>query len=240
MKKNALITGGTGAIGRSIVETLSKRFNLILVSRNEKKLKEIASNYESVINYYCCDLSDLKDIEVLIEKIKNAAVNVDVLVNNAGINDDSLFLRMNIEKWESVIKTNLTANFHLTSQISKLMIKQKWGRIINITSVVGHTGNLGQANYCASKAGVIGMSKSIAIELAKRNITVNCISPGFIKSNMTDLLTDSQKDNILKKIPLETIGSPNDVAYCVAFLASDESRYITGETIHVNGGLTMI
>ena len=137
-------------------------------------------------------------------------------------------------------KNNLTSNFHLTSQISKLMIKQRWGRIINITSVVGHTGNLGQANYCASKAGIIGMSKSIAQELAKRNITVNCISPGFIKSDMTNLLNENQKEVILKKIPLETIGSPYDVAHCVNFLASDESRYITGETIHVNGGLAML
>ena len=128
----------------------------------------------------------------------------------------------------------------LTNQISKLMIKQRWGRIINITSVVGHTGNLGQANYSASKAGIIGMSKSIALELAKRNITVNCISPGFIESNMTDLLSENQKESILKKIPLESIGSPYDVAYCVNFLASEESRYITGETIHVNGGLAML
>ena len=131
---------------------------------------------------------------------------------------------MNSDKWEDVIKTNLTSNFHLTHQISKLMIKQRWGRIINITSVVGHTGNLGQANYSASKAGIIGMSKSIALELAKRNITVNCISPGFIESNMTDLLSENQKESILKKIPLESIGSPYDVAYCVNFRASEASR----------------
>jgi 3-oxoacyl-[acyl-carrier protein] reductase len=240
MKKNALITGATGGIGLAIVEVLSKKFNLILVARNEKKLDEISSKNSSVLKCMKCDLSDVNEIKVLTEKIIKDKINVDILVNNAGINNDSLFLRMNSDKWEDVIKTNLTSNFHLTNQISKLMIKQRWGRIINITSVVGHTGNVGQANYSASKAGIIGMSKSIALELAKRNITVNCISPGFIESNMTDLLSENQKESILKKIPLESIGSPYDVAYCVNFLASEESRYITGETIHVNGGLAML
>ncbi len=240
MKKNVLITGATGGIGKAIVDVLSMDFNLILVARNKKKLDEISQNNSSVVKSIICDLSKSEDIRVLIEKIKSDEVDIDVLINNAGINDDSLFLRMDSEKWENVINTNLTSNFRLTSQISKLMIKKRWGRIINITSVVGHTGNLGQANYCASKAGIIGMSKSIALELAKRNVTVNCISPGFIESNMTDLLTEDQKDFILKKIPLETIGSPYDVAHCVKFLASDESRYITGETIHVNGGLAML
>jgi len=240
MKKNALITGATGGIGLAIVEVLSKKYNLILVARNEKKLDEISSKNSSVLKCMKCDLSDVNEIKVLTEKIIKDKINVDILVNNAGINNDSLFLRMNSDKWEDVIKTNLTSNFHLTNQISKLMIKQRWGRIINITSVVGHTGNVGQANYSASKAGIIGMSKSIALELAKRNITVNCISPGFIESNMTDLLSENQKESILKKIPLESIGSPYDVAYCVNFLASEESRYITGETIHVNGGLAML
>ena len=239
-EKNALITGATGGIGLAIVEVLSKKFNLILVARNEKKLDEISSKNNSILKCMKCDLSDVNEIKVLTEKIIKDKINVDILVNNAGINNDSLFLRMNSDKWEDVIKTNLTSNFHLTNQISKLMIKQRWGRIINITSVVGHTGNLGQANYSASKAGIIGMSKSIALELAKRNITVNCISPGFIESNMTDLLSENQKESILKKIPLESIGSPYDVAYCVNFLASEESRYITGETIHVNGGLAML
>lgn len=240
MKKNALITGATGGIGLAIVEVLSKKFNLILVARNEKKLDEISSKNNSILKCMKCDLSDVNEIKVLTDKIIKDKINVDILVNNAGINNDSLFLRMNSDKWEDVIKTNLTSNFHLTNQISKLMIKQRWGRIINITSVVGHTGNLGQANYSASKAGIIGMSKSIALELAKRNITVNCVSPGFIESNMTDLLSENQKESILKKIPLESIGSPYDVAYCVNFLASEESRYITGETIHVNGGLAML
>ena len=240
MKKNALITGATGGIGMAIVDILSKKFNLILVARNEEKLEKLSSKNNSVLQYIKCDLSNPNEIKRLIEKINVDTLGIDVLVNNAGITDDSLFLRMNTEKWENVINTNLSSNFHLTSHISKLMIKKKWGRIINITSVVGHTGNLGQANYCASKAGIIGMSKSIALELAKRNVTVNCISPGFIESNMTDLLTDNQKEIILKRIPLEIIGSPYDVAHCVNFIASDESRYITGETIHVNGGLAML
>ncbi len=240
MKKNALITGATGGIGMAIVDILSKKFNLILVARNEEKLEQLSSKHNSVLQYIKCDLSNPNEIKGLIEKINMDNLAIDVLVNNAGINDDSLFLRMNTEKWENVINTNLSSNFHLTSHISKLMIKKKWGRIINITSVVGHTGNLGQANYCASKAGIIGMSKSIALELAKRNVTVNCISPGFIESNMTDQLTDNQKEIILKRIPLEIIGSPYDVAHCVNFIASDESRYITGETIHVNGGLAML
>jgi 3-oxoacyl-[acyl-carrier protein] reductase len=240
MKKNALVTGATGGIGMAIVDILSKKFNLILVARNEEKLEKLSSKNNSVLQYIKCDLSNPNEIKRLIEKINVDTLGIDVLVNNAGITDDSLFLRMNTEKWENVINTNLSSNFHLTSHISKIMIKKKWGRIINITSVVGHTGNLGQANYCASKAGIIGMSKSIALELAKRNVTVNCISPGFIESNMTDLLTDNQKEIILKKIPLQTIGSPYDVAHCVNFLASDESRYITGETIHINGGLAML
>ena len=240
MKKNALITGATGGSGMAIVDILSKKFNLILVARNEEKLEQLSSKNNSVLQYIKCDLSNPNEIKGLIKKINMDNLAIDVLVNNAGINDDSLFLRMNTEKWENVINTNLSSNFHLTSHISKLMIKKKWGRIINITSVVGHTGNLGQANYCASKAGIIGMSKSIALELAKRNVTVNCISPGFIESNMTDLLTDNQKEIILKRIPLEIIGSPYDVAHCVNFIASDESRYITGETIHVNGGLAML
>ena len=224
MKKNALITGATGGIGMAIVDILSKKFNLILVARNEEKLEQLSSKNNSVLQHIKCDLSNPNEIKRLIEKINMENLAIDVLVNNAGINDDSLFLRMNTEKWENVINTNLSSNFHLTSHISKLMIKKKWGRIINITSVVGHTGNLGQANYCASKAGIIGMSKSIALELAKRNVTVNCISPGFIESNMTDLLTDNQKEIILKRIPLEIIGSPYDVAHCVNFIASDESR----------------
>ena len=240
MKKNVLVTGATGGIGEAICNKLKKNYNLIVVSRNEEKLINLMKDNKSIIKRLTCDLKDSNQIKKMIEEIISINLNIDILVNNAGVTDDSLFIRMNYEKWQNVIKTNLDSNFLLSSSISKLMIKKKWGRIINITSIVGHTGNLGQANYVASKSGVTGMTKSIAVELAKWNITVNCVSPGFIKTNMTENLSEDQKNTIISKIPLGMIGSPNDVANCVEFLASDESRYITGETIHVNGGMAML
>ena len=240
MKKNVLVTGATGGIGEAICNKLKKNYNLILVSRNKEKLINFMKDNKSIIKRLTCDLKDSNQIKKMIEEIFSKNLNVDILVNNAGITDDSLFIRMNYEKWQNVIKTNLDSNFLLSSSISRLMIKKKWGRIINITSIVGHTGNLGQANYVASKSGLTGMTKSIAIELAKWNITVNCVSPGFIKTNMTENLNEEQKNTIISKIPLGMIGSPDDVANCVEFLASDESRYITGETIHVNGGMAML
>ena len=240
MKKNVLVTGATGGIGEAICNKLKKNYNLIVVSRNKEKLINFMKDNKSIIKRLTCDLKDSNQIKKMIEEIISINLNIDILVNNAGITDDSLFIRMNYEKWQNVIKTNLDSNFLLSSSISKLMIKKKWGRIINITSIVAHTGNLGQANYVASKSGLTGMTKSIAIELAKWNITVNCVSPGFIKTNMTENLSEDQKNTIISKIPLGMIGSPNDVANCVEFLASDESRYITGETIHVNGGMAML
>ena len=240
MKKNVLVTGATGGIGEAICNKLKKNYNLIVVSRNKERLINFMKDNKSIIKRLTCDLKDSNQIKKMIEEIISINLNIDILVNNAGITDDSLFIRMNYEKWQNVIKTNLDSNFLLSSSISKLMIKKKWGRIINITSIVGHTGNLGQANYVASKSGLTGMTKSIAIELAKWNITVNCVSPGFIKTNMTENLSEDQKNTIISKIPLGMIGSPNDVANCVEFLASDESRYITGETIHVNGGMAML
>ena len=240
MKKNVLVTGATGGIGKAICNKLKKNYNLIVVSRNKEKLINFMTDNESIIKRIPCDLEDSNQIIKMMEEIISTNLNVDILVNNAGVTDDSLFIRMNYEKWQNVIKTNLDSNFLLSSSISKLMIKKKWGRIINITSIVGHIGNLGQANYVASKAGLTGMTKSIAIELAKWNITVNCVSPGFIRTNMTENLSKEQKDNIISKIPLGMIGSPNDVANCVEFLASDDSGYVTGETIHVNGGMAML
>jgi 3-oxoacyl-[acyl-carrier protein] reductase len=211
-----------------------------VVSRNKEKLINFMTDNKAIIRRIPCDLKDSNQIKKMIEEIVTTNLNVDILVNNAGVTDDSLFIRMNYEKWKNVIKTNLDSNFLLSSSISKLMIKKKWGRIINITSIEGHTGNLGQANYVASKSGLNGMTKSIAIELAKWNITVNCVSPGFIETNMTENLSEEQKNYIISKIPLGMIGSPNDVANCVEFLASDDSGYITGETIHVNGGMAML
>ena len=240
MKKNVLVTGATGGIGKAICNKLKTNYNLIVVSRNKEKLTKFMTDNKSIIRRIPCDLKDSNQITKMIEEINTTNLNVDILVNNAGVTDDSLFIRMNYEKWQNVIKTNLDSNFLLSSSISKLMIKQKWGRIINITSIVGHTGNLGQANYVASKSGLNGMTKSIAIELAKWNITVNCVSPGFIKTNMTENLSEEQKNFIISKIPLGMIGSPDDVANCVEFLASDDSGYITGETIHVNGGMAML
>ena len=239
MKKIVLITGATGGIGSAICENLQEKFRIVAIGRDKNKLDKLnrsVKNLEKIV----CDLSNKIEIENLVKKVLDDYGRIDILINNAGITDDSLFLRMTPEKWESVINTNLTSNFLLTNLVSKSMIKNKWGRIINITSVVGHTGNIGQSNYCASKAGVVAMSKSIAIELAKRNVTVNCISPGFIKTKMTEILTDEQKNKILEKIPLGEIGLPEDIAHCVAFLVSEHSRYITGETIHINGGLAML
>ncbi len=240
MKKNVLLTGATGGIGEAICSKLLKDYNLIVVSRNEEKLKNFMKDNKSIIKRITCDLKNLNQIKKLIEEVISANLNIDILVNNAGVTDDSLFIRMSYEKWQNVMRTNLDSNFLLSNSVSKLMIKKKWGRIINITSIVGHTGNLGQANYVASKSGITGMTKSIAMELAKWNITVNCVSPGFIKTNMTENLNEEQKKIIINQIPLGMIGLPTDVANCVEFLASDKSRYITGETIHVNGGMAML
>jgi|TARA_B100000287_G_scaffold434370_1_gene498628 3-oxoacyl-[acyl-carrier protein] reductase len=240
MRKNVLITGAGGGIGVSICETLIKKYNLILVGRNIEKLEGLMKGEKFVLKRIACDLKSIDEIKKLYEKITKDNLPIDILVNNAGITDDSLFIRMNFEKWDNVIQTNLNSNFMLTNLFSKIMIKKRWGRIINITSIVGHTGNMGQANYSASKAGIIGMTKSIAAELAKWNITVNSISPGFIKTNMTDNLNDEQRKSIINKIPLGRIGSPYDVANCVKFLASEDSSYITGETVHVNGGMAML
>ena len=238
--KKALITGATGGIGLEICKFLGNDHEIYILGRNEEKLKNLSNKFSFIKEYFVCDISESKSLEDFFEKISMKNLQIDVLVNNAGVTDDSLFLRMDLKKWNKVINTNLNSNFMISNFFSKQMIKKKWGRIVNITSVVGHTGNAGQSNYTASKAGVIGMTKSIAIELAKRNITVNSISPGFIDTEMTASLSDQQKDFIKNKIPLARIGRPEDVAYCVKFLVSDQANYITGQTIHVNGGLAML
>ncbi len=240
MRKNVLITGASRGIGKVICEELVKNYNLLVVGRNKISLENLLKNNEYVLKRFECDLENLDEISSMTEEINKKKIPIDILINNAGMTDDSLFIRMNYEKWQKVINTNLNSNFHLTNLISKIMMKQKWGRIINITSIVGHTGNLGQANYAASKAGIIGMSKSIASELAKWNITVNCISPGFIETDMTDSMSEDQKKIVISKIPSKKIGKPIDIANCVKFLASEGSSYITGETIHVNGGMLML
>ena len=238
--KKALITGATGGIGLEICKFLGDDHEIYILGRNEEKLRNLSNKFSFIKKYFVCDICESKSLTDFFEKISMKNLQIDILVNNAGVTDDSLFLRMDLKKWNKVINTNLNSKFMISNFFSKQRIKKKWGRIVNITSVVGRTGNAGQSNYTASKAGIIGMTKSIAIELAKRNITVNSISPGFIDTEMTASLSDEQKDFIKNKIPLARIGKPEDVAYCVKFLVSDQANYITGQTIHVNGGLAML
>lgn len=233
----ALVTGATGSIGKAITKKLHSLGAYVLISgSNEKKLialgKELKNNYDIKI----CNLSDLIAIEQLLLDIEK----IDILVCNAGINKDVLAIRMTMEDFGSVIDVNLKANFILNREAVKKMIKNRYGRIINISSIVGVSGNPGQSNYCASKAGLIGMTKSFAYEVATKGITVNAVAPGFIISNMTDSLTESQKEMIVKKIPMKNLGVPEDVSHVVCFLAHQDSSYITGQTIHVNGGMLMV
>ena len=241
MSKKVLITGASGGIG----EQLAKKFYeegyfVILTGRNTSRLQEVTKAFKKNFDTFSCELDSPNDIKILCNSIENKHKRIDILINNAGVTNDSLFIRMDEKKWNNVLDINLKSNFYLTNFFIKEMLKNRWGRIINITSVVCHTGNPGQSNYCASKAAIIGMSKSIAMEVAKRGITVNCISPGFIETSMTKSLNEDQKENILSNIPMAKIGKPEDVANSAIFLASDNSEYITGQTIHVNGGITMI
>ena len=238
--KKLLLTGATGGIGKAICQVLEDDYDISVIGRNKAKVETLCTEFKNISNFFLCDLGDQKQLNLLLEEISAKGVKFDILINNAGVTSDSLFLRMDRKKWDSVMQTNLNANFSLTNAISKTMIKNRWGRIINITSIIAHTGNVGQANYSASKAGLVAMSKSVAQELARRNITVNCISPGFIETNMTSVLSDDQQKAILSKIPMGKIGSPLDVANCVKFLVSEESNYITGQTIHINGGMAML
>lgn len=235
--KTAFITGASGSIGRAITKKLHGLGAHVFISGSKKeKLVELGKELESNYTIKTCNLSDVKAAEQLIAEIQK----IDILVCNAGINRDNLAIRMTEEDFGKVIDINLKTNFILNREAIKKMIKNRYGRIINISSVVGVSGNPGQANYCASKAGLIGMTKSLAYEVAIRGITVNAVAPGFIVSNMTDALTDAQKEVIMQKIPAKTLGTPDDVANVVAFLAAPESSYITGQTIHVNGGMLMV
>ena len=238
--KNIIITGASGGIGNSIVKRLHECGANILASGTKlEKLEELKSKYEN-IKVLKFDISATNQIEEFIENAsKELGGSLDCIINNAGITQDNLAIRMSLEEWKKVIDINLTSTFLLSKYSIKKMLKNKSGKIVNITSVVGHTGNLGQANYTASKAGIIAMSKSLAIEYAKKNININCISPGFIKTAMTDKLDDKFKEAIISKIPSSRLGEPEDVANAVIFLASDQSNYISGETLHVNGGMYM-
>ena len=237
--KKILITGATGGIGDAIVKKFSElEGNVFATGTNQEKLKKLKDLYPKIhtLNF---NISDHSKIEEFVEKVSNSLNGLDILVNNAGINNDNLSLRMKHDEWQKVIDINLTSTFYLCKYSLKKMLKNKSGKIINITSIVGHTGNLGQSNYSASKAGIIAMSKSLAIEYAKKNININCVSPGFIRTDMTDNINEEFKKNLISKIPSGKLGSGEDVSNCVAFLASDLANYINGETIHVNGGMYM-
>ena len=237
--KKVLITGATGGIGGSLVKKfLSLDSEILGTGTNSEKLEKLKSEY-SKIKVKKFDISSHSQIEKFIEEVSEELGGLDILINNAGINRDNLSLRMKEDEWQKVIDVNLTSTFLLSKYAIKKMLKSGSGRVVNITSIVGHTGNIGQSNYAASKAGVIGMSKSLSIEYAKKNITVNCVSPGFIVTDMTNKIPEKIRSILISKIPMGKLGSVDDVSNCVAFLSSDEASYITGETIHVNGGMYM-
>ena len=239
--KNALVTGATGGIGGDIARALHAPGATVAISGTRKeKLDELAGELGERVHVLPCNLSDGEAVDALPKQAAEAMGSLDVLVANAGVTKDQLLMRMKDEDWDTVLKVNLESYFRLTRAALRGMMKARWGRIIGITSVVGVTGNPGQTNYCASKAGMIGFSKSLAQEVAARGVTVNCVAPGFIASPMTDALTDDQKSAILTKIPSGDLGSGDDIAAAVAYLASDEARYVTGVTLHVNGGMAMI
>ncbi|MEO9876311.1 MAG: 3-oxoacyl-[acyl-carrier-protein] reductase [Anderseniella sp.] len=239
--KKALITGATGGIGAAIAKALHANGATVALSGTRAAvLEDVKASLENRAHALTCNLSDADDVEKLIPAAQDAMDGLDILVNNAGITRDNLAMRMKREDWQAVLDVNLTAAFTLTKNCMRTMMKQRWGRVINITSVVGVTGNAGQANYAASKAGMIGMSKSLAQELASRNITVNCIAPGFIETAMTDELNDKQKEAILASVPAGRLGHTDEIAAGAAYLASEEAAYVTGQTLHINGGMAML
>ena len=237
--KKILVTGASGGIGREIVKKFySLEGSIVATGTNTEKLDLLKKDFPN-INIIKFDISNHSKIEEFVDNATNQLTGLDILVNNAGTNMDNLSLRMKEEEWKKVIDINLTSTFLLSKYAIKKMLKNKYGKIVNITSVVGHTGNLGQSNYAASKAGIIGMTKSLAIEYAKKNITLNCVSPGFIQSRMTDNIVESVKAVLTSRIPMSRLGNGEDVANSVIFLSSDQASYITGETLHVNGGMYM-
>ena len=237
--KKILVTGATGGIGKALVQKfVSLEGNVLATGTKPEKLDALKKEFPN-INILKFDISEHSKIEEFIENVASQLVGLDILVNNAGINMDNLSLRMKDDEWKKVIDLNLGSTFFLCKYGIKKMLKNKYGRIVNITSIVGHTGNLGQSNYAASKAAIVGMSKSLAIEYAKKNITINCVSPGFIQSKMTDGIVESIKAVLTSRIPMAKLGKGEDVANTVAFLSSDAASYITGQTIHVNGGMYM-
>jgi 3-oxoacyl-[acyl-carrier protein] reductase len=240
--KTALITGASGGIGGAIAKALHGQGAAVVLSGTKvEALEKLAAELGGRAYTAAGNLSDIASVEALPKAAETAAgATIDILVNNAGITRDNLFLRMKDEEWDQVLAVNLTAAFRLSRAVLRGMMKKRWGRIIQITSVVGATGNPGQGNYAAAKAGLIGMSKSLAMEVASRNITVNAVAPGFIQTAMTDVLTGEQKAAISSRIPAGRMGLPGEIAAAVTYLASEEAAYVTGETIHINGGMAMI
>ncbi len=239
--KTALVTGATGGIGAAIAKALQGAGATVAISGTRVPvLEELQSRLGQRAHVFACNLSDAAEVEKLVPAAEAAMGSLDILVNNAGITKDGLAMRMKDEDWQQVLDVNLTAAFRLCRAAMRPMMKKRWGRIINITSVVATTGNPGQANYVASKAGIIGLTKSLAQELASRNITVNAVAPGFIATAMTDVLNDKQKETILGRVPAGRLGKPEEIAAGVHYLASNEAAYITGQTLHINGGMAMI
>jgi 3-oxoacyl-[acyl-carrier protein] reductase len=237
----ALVTGASGGIGSAIAKALAAQGARVALSgTREEALKAVAAEIGGDTVILPCNLGDAEAVDALVPRAVEALGQIDILVNNAGVTRDNLAMRMKDEEWDQVIRVNLEAAFRLIRAAAKPMMKARFGRVISITSVVGTTGNPGQANYAASKAGLVGMSKALAQELASRNITINCVAPGFIASAMTDALPDAQKDALLTKIPAGKLGEGDDVAAAVVYLASREAAYVTGQTLHVNGGMAMI
>ena len=237
--KKIIITGATGGIGNELVKKfISLKGKVLATGTNNEKLEKLKKEYPDV-EILKFDISKHSEIENFIEDASSKIKGLDILVNNAGITIDNLSLRMKNEEWQKVIDINLSSTFFICKYGIKKMLKNKFGRIINITSIVGHTGNIGQANYTASKAAIVAMSKSLALEYAKKNITINCVSPGFIQTAMTDKISDEIKKTLMARIPMNKLGNGEDISNSVAFLASDAASYITGETIHVNGGMYM-
>jgi 3-oxoacyl-[acyl-carrier protein] reductase len=239
--KTALVTGATGGIGGAIARALHRQGATVAISGTRREaLDQLAGELKERVHVLPCNLSDKEQVEALVPQAEEKMEKLDILVANAGITKDNLFVQLRDEDWDSVIDVNLTATFRLSRAAMKTMMRRRHGRIIGITSVVGVTGNPGQGNYTAAKAGMIGMMKSIAKEYARRGVTANCVAPGFISTAMTDKLNDKQREAILQMVPAARLGTPEDIAAAVVYLASDEAAYMTGQTLHVNGGMAMI
>jgi len=239
--KAALVTGATGAIGGAIARAMHAQGAVVALSGTRREaLDTLAGELKERVHVLPCDLADAAAVEALVPSAEETMGNLDILVANAGVNRDNLFVQLRDEDWDRVIAVNLTATFRLTRAAVKSMMRRRWGRVIAISSIVGFTGNPGQGNYTASKAGIVGMMKSVAAEYAKRNVTANCIAPGIIASAMIDRLNDKQREAIIARVPSGRLGTPADVAAAAVYLASEEASYVTGQTIHVNGGMAMI